>query len=127
MPQLVGSPPSDRGQVSKGFHSTSRLPTICIEADILAQSRTILSLKFGKILPTELFGRIAEFLHEQRFYGTCANLNVASSPLYDQTLKLLWTAVTIRTLHHVNVPDVERERVEMFERILNAGGTKYIQ
>jgi hypothetical protein len=81
----------------------------------------------GKILPIELFGVIAEFLHAQRYYGTLANLNEASGRLYDQTLRLLWTAVTFRTPRNVDARVAERERVEKFAQILNAGGTELIQ
>jgi hypothetical protein len=81
----------------------------------------------GKILPVELFGVMAEFLHAQRYYRTLANINAASGMLYDQTLRLLWTAVRFRTPRNVDARVAERERVEKFARILNAGGTELIQ
>jgi hypothetical protein len=81
----------------------------------------------GQILPTELFGIVAESLHDQRYYRTCANLNVASGLLYDQTLKLLWTTVIFGALCDVDVLEAESDMVGRFHRILNAGGSKYIQ
>lgn len=81
----------------------------------------------GQILPTELFGIIAEFLYEERYYRTCANLNVTSGLLYNQTLKRLWTTVIFGTLRDVDVLETESDMVERFHRILNAGGTMYIQ